>query len=81
MLKAVYFEANNSLVDEFLKWLNKHPQKSYHLGEVRDLQSSKFDEFGIPYASDEEEQEVAEILKNPECHEVAFSSTISLNKA
>jgi hypothetical protein len=78
-MKAVYFELDNSLVDKFLMWVHQQTDGKVHLGEIRDLQDTKFDENGIPYASIEEQKEIEELLKDPDCNTIAKTKILQID--
>ena len=78
-MKTIQFEAQNSLVDEFIMWLYKHPRNDFNLTSVRDL-SYKYDESGIEYVDDEEQGELEDILNSLSIDDkkIAFSKTIEI---
>ena len=61
-----------------MQWLHKHSKDDITLTFVRDS-SAHFDENGILYMEAEEQDEIEEALKNPECHEFGHSKTISFD--
>jgi len=78
-MKAIQFEGENNLVDEFMMWLYKHPKSDFNLTSVKDL-SHKYDASGIEYVDDEEQKELENILNSlsDDDKKVAFSKTIDI---
>ena len=77
-MKAVQLEVKNNLFDDFMKWLYSHSKDDFDIKYVREL-NSKYDENGITYMDANEQQEIEEILKNPQCHEISYSKTIQID--
>lgn len=78
-MKTIQLEVNNNLFNEFMKWLYKHPEEDFNITSVKDL-SPQFDEDGIEYIKKEEQKEIDQILKNPDCHEIVHSKVISFDE-
>ncbi len=77
-MKGIYLEVDNSFVDTLLIWVHQQADGKIHLGEIRDLQDTKFDEYNIPYVRKGEQKEIDELLKNPDCKIVAKTKTLQI---
>ena len=77
-MKTVQLEIQNNLFNEFMKWLYSHSQNDFNITSINEI-DKRYDEQGIVYMDADEQKEIEEILKNPECHEISHSKTIQID--
>ena len=77
-MKTIQLEVQNKLFDEFMKWLYTHSQNDFNITSIKET-NPKYDESGIMHMDFDEQKEIEEVLKNPECHEISHSKNIQIN--
>jgi hypothetical protein len=78
-MTAIQFEVKKAdIVDEFMRWLHTHSKEDVTLTFIKNS-SASFDENGIEYVSNEEQQEIEKALENKECYEISHSKTVTID--
>jgi hypothetical protein len=76
-MTAIQFEIKKQdIVNELLEWFSKHSKDDISITFVKNS-SAQFDENGIPYIDYEEQKEIEESLKDPECYEIVKTKNLS----
>ena len=69
-MKTIELRITEAIYNKVISFLELLPKDSVQIVLKDD------DKKDIPYVDDDEQKEIEQILKNPECHEIAFKEKV-----